>query len=396
MKTIKELYKIGKGPSSSHTMGPEKACRDFQQRHPADAYRAVLHGSLSMTGRGHLTDRIIKETLVNVEVVFSDAFAEEHPNTLDLFAFDNDREIASDRYFSIGGGDILRAGEASVESQPIYPHRTFEEIVEYCRDEGLDYAGYIRRHEGPSIDEFLQTVFEAMETAVDEGLHKQGELPGALALKRKARSLHERARRETDPSDKRIAILGAYAFAVGEENASGGTIVTAPTCGASGVLPAVLLYARRHQGYSVGKLVDALAVAGLFGNFIKTHASISGAEAGCQAEVGSACAMAAAAHAHLRGHDLSAIEYAAEVALEHHLGLTCDPVMGYVQIPCIERNAAAALRAVDASRLAAHLSDFRKITFDYVVETMYETGRDLPAHYRETGMGGLAKRYKLK
>ncbi len=396
MKSIKELYKIGKGPSSSHTMGPEKACRIFKERYPASAYKVVLYGSLSLTGKGHLTDCAIKDVLGNVDIEFRREFIDEHPNTMDLFALDRGEIVHRMRVYSVGGGSIRIAGEESENTLDVYPHKTFEEIYRYCRNENITLADYVFRFEETSVFEHLQSVWNAMKDAIREGLSVEGTLPGELEVKRKAKKLFESRhdRLAADYSAAREA--SAYAFAVSEMNASGGTIITAPTCGACGVVPAVLYTMQQHHGFDDDKIVRALAVAGVFGNVIKHNASISGAEAGCQAEVGSACAMAAAAHATLFEATLEQVEYAAEIALEHHLGLTCDPVLGYVQIPCIERNAVAALRAIDASGLAGALSDYRKIPFDMVVETMYETGKDMPANYRETSGGGLAKKYRLK
>jgi len=389
MQSIRTLYKIGRGPSSSHTMGPERACKFFKSLYPQATYEAILYGSLALTGKGHLTDRIIKETLTDVEVVFSSEFVGKHPNTFDLVAYDDDKELSRMRFYSIGGGDIEIEGHASEKTLDVYPHRTFREIEDFCSSREISLPGYVRLFEGSAIDSVMRTVKNAMIKSVVNGLKKGGKLPGELEVQRKASTLFDRAGKAEDNED---LLLSAYAFAVSEENASGNQVVTAPTCGASGVLPAVL-YHMESTGFDEANIIDGLLVAGLIGNIIRRNASISGAEAGCQAEVGSACSMAAAFHATLWGRNLEQIEYASEVALEHHLGLTCDPILGYVQIPCIERNAVAALRAVNASRLAYYLSDYRKIPFDMVVETMLETGKDLSANYRETASGGLAKRF---
>ena len=396
MKSITELYKIGKGPSSSHTMGPEKACRIFKKRHPASAYKVVLYGSLSLTGKGHLTDRVIKQVLGNVEIEFRKDFVDEHPNTMDLFALDRGEAAHRMRVYSVGGGSIRIAGEDNRNTPDVYPHETFEEIYDYCRKENISLADYVFRFEESSIQEHLQSVWNAMKSSAVEGLTIDGALPGELGVRRKAKTLMETLYKRENRDFTLSQEVSAYAFAVSEMNASGGTIVTSPTCGACGVMPAVLYAMQKHHGFEDEAILRAIAAGGVIGNVIKNNASISGAEAGCQAEVGSACAMAAAAHATLFGATLNQVEYAAEIALEHHLGLTCDPILGYVQIPCIERNAVGALRAIDASGLALALSEYRKIPFDMVVETMYETGRDMPANYRETRGGGLAKKYRLK
>ncbi len=395
MKSIRELYKIGHGPSSSHTMGPAKACEIFKKRFPADQYRVILYGSLSLTGKGHLTDVVIKQVLENVDVVFSSDFIEDHPNTMDLIAYDSKEEVGRMRVYSIGGGALRFENETFEETAHVYPHNSFEEIKAYCSTEGIRLYEYVERFEGESIYTFLKTIWNAMQDSIENGLSQDGVLPGELQVERRARYLFLKQMNKEPAEIYENRIVSAYAFAVNETNASGGLVVTAPTCGASGTLPAVLKYMQGRHGFKEKKVLRALATAGVIGNVIKHNASISGAEAGCQAEVGSACSMAAAAHAELFNLTLDQIEYAAEIALEHHLGLTCDPIMGYVQIPCIERNAVAALRAIDACGLAYFLSDSRKISFDVVVETMFETGKDMPANYRETSCGGLAKKYKF-
>jgi len=397
MKSLRDLYKIGKGPSSSHTIGPERAAKIFMQRHPAPRYRVILYGSLGLTGRGHLTDKVLAETLPDAEIVFSEDFVDEHPNTLDLFALDERGKIkARMRAYSIGGGSIRIENEDDDRPLDVYPHASFKDVADYCRKEGIDLPAYVRRFEPDGLDDHLARVLDAMDTSIREGIDAEGVLPGDLGLRRKAGTLY-RMKPTDEPDEVGLTrIVSAYAFAVSETNASGGTVVTAPTCGASGVLPAVLRFMRDKHDLQRQALIDALAVGGIIGNIVKHNASISGAEAGCQAEIGTACSMAAAMHAFLRDADMDTIEYAAEVAMEHHLGLTCDPVLGYVQIPCIERNAVAALRAMDASNIAYFSSAFRKISFDLVVETMHETGRDLPKGYRETSTKGLAKKYRLK
>ncbi len=397
MKSIKELYKIGKGPSSSHTMGPERAAKLFRSRYPDARYKAVLFGSLSLTGKGHLTDKIIKDVLGDVRVVFSSKFIDVHPNTLDFHAYDEQgEEIGYMRVYSVGGGTIEIEGVPHTESEDVYPHQSFSEIAEYCKAEKIRLSEYVERFEDKDSRDFLKNIWTVMNRSIDEGLEKSDALPGDLQVQRKAKTLYEKKFRREPSEIRENRLVSAYAFAINEMNASGGTIVTAPTCGASGTMPAVLRYMQERHGFSDDDIIDALATAGIMGNIIKHNASISGAEAGCQAEVGSACSMAAAAHAELFNLSIDQIEYAAEIALEHHLGLTCDPIGGYVQIPCIERNAVAALRAIDACGLAYFLSDSRKISFDLVVETMFETGKDMPANYRETSCGGLAKKYQLK
>lgn len=391
MESIRELYKIGRGPSSSHTIGPERICKRVLNEYDADYYKVYLYGSLSLTGKGHLTDKIIKDILVNVDVIFAIDSTIEHPNTMDIEIYKNHNLLSRDRYYSIGGGSILKKGEKKEEKTHIYPHKTFDEIKEYCVKNDLRMYEYVYRFEDDSFKSFLDVIWKQMKESINLGLHTEGVLPGDLEVDRKARQLLYNQNRR---SSNELRLVSAYAYAVSEVNASGGTVVTAPTCGASGVLPSVLYYLRDIYKFSDLKILDALATAGLIGNVIKHNASISGAEAGCQAEVGSACSMAAAAYSELFGSTLDNIEYAAEIALEHHLGLTCDPIQGYVQIPCIERNAVAAHRAINASELSSLLIGSRKISFDTVVHTMMETGKDLNEHYRETSIGGLAKHYK--
>lgn len=399
MRSIRSIYKIGRGPSSSHTMGPERAALEFLSTYPdADRYVVDLYGSLSLTGEGHGTDRILRETLglSHTEIRFHPA--EEvmpHPNTLTLTAYLAGEVLGSVTAYSIGGGDIRYEGEAVMDEPLIYPHQSFAEIAAYCREEGIRLSTYVERFEGEGIRDFLSVVWQTMEDAIERGLHAEGELPGGLHVERRAHALSDGGENES-PTVREDRSVCAYAFAVGEENAAGGRIVTAPTCGACGALPAALRYLMEKHNYTTDTILDGLLTAGLIGNLIRTNASISGAECGCQAEIGSACSMAAAANAEMAGMTIDQIEYAAEIALEHHLGLTCDPICGLVQIPCIERNAVAAMRALNAVNLASFLSDSRKISFDLVVETMYETGKDLSHLYRETSKGGLAKLYTKK
>ncbi len=399
MKSIRDIYKIGKGPSSSHTMGPERAAKLFKAAHPeADAFTVVLYGSLSKTGVGHGTDRVIRQVLspVPTEIVFSaEVLADAHPNTLDFIAFLDGAEIDRARFESIGGGDIRYPG-GGVESAPeVYRENTFAQILDFCKWNYITrFSDYVEKNEGPEIWEFLREVWQTMKNAIDQGVRTEGTLPGGLNVQRRAKVLYDSIVPNEKPQMKECRTISAYAFAVAEQNADNGTIVTAPTCGACGVLPAVLKYIQDTRNLTDDEILRGLATAGLFGNLVKQNASISGAECGCQAEVGTACSMAAAALAELYGLNLEQVEYAAEIAMEHHLGLTCDPICGLVQIPCIERNAVAALRAMNACNLSFFLYGSRNISFDMVVRTMYETGRDLSHHYRETSEGGLAKLFE--
>lgn len=398
MESLRELYRIGRGPSSSHTMGPSFAAALFRQEHPdADSFQATLYGSLAKTGRGHLTDVAVQEAfLPTVSTVIFNSEQEnlKHPNTMDLEAFCGGESIAAWRVYSVGGGKIEIEGRPSVAAQDVYPLSTFAGIKDYCEEHGLRLWQYAEQCEGDGFWQYLSDVWQHMKAAVQNGLQTEGVLRGGLDVQRKAKYLYGQQPEGETAESRENRVVCSYAFAVSEENAGGGVIVTAPTCGACGVLPAVLCYEQERHGFSDETMLHALAAAGIVGNIIKTNASISGAECGCQAEIGSACSMAAAALAELFGMGLDQIEYAAEVAMEHHLGLTCDPIAGLVQIPCIERNAVAAMRAINATSLAGFLTHTRKISFDMVVRTMYETGRDLFSKYRETSEGGLAKMYQ--
>ena len=401
MKSLRYLYKIGRGPSSSHTMGPEKACRIFLKRYPqADEYEATLLGSLSATGKGHLTDEVIRETFApgKVTVIFGDTDESKliHPNTLILKAKSGGAVLGESEVYSVGGGEIVFKGEKQNAAEEIYPHKTFDEIKEFCIENSLTLWQYAEIFEGGGIWNFLQNIWENMQNCVLRGLKTDGVLSGGLNTRRKAKILYDQYVLNEDAETRENRLVCAYAYAASEENASGGVVVTAPTCGSCGVLPAVFYYLKNKKDVPDKEILKGLATAGIIGNVVKTNASISGAECGCQAEVGVACAMASAAIAQIKGMSLDQIEYAAEIAVEHHLGLTCDPVCGLVQIPCIERNAVAALRALNEVTLASFLSDTRKITFDTAVKTMYETGRDLRTGYRETATGGLAKLYSEK
>ena len=398
MKSLRELYRIGRGPSSSHTMGPEAAARLFLAEHPeADRFRVTLYGSLAGTGKGHLTDRAVEDVLgkARTEIVFDTVTADlPHPNTMDFTALKNGREIGALRVLSVGGGAIRVPERPEVESPDIYPERSFSEIAAFCHQNRMRLWQYAELREGPEIWDFLFEVWTAMQKSIARGLSASGELPGGLHVERKAQYLFDQRHIDESQTTRENRLVCAYAFAVAEENAGGGTIVTAPTCGACGVVPSALHYMQELRGFSDRDVLRALAAGGVIGNLVKTNASISGAECGCQAEIGTACSMCAAALAELHEMGIGQIECAAEVSMEHYLGLTCDPICGLVQIPCIERNAVAAMRAINALSLANFLSATRKISFDLVVETMYETGKDLHHHYRETAQGGLAKLYQ--
>lgn len=396
MLSLKLLYQVGYGPSSSHTMAPAKACRMIKEEFPyLDTYEIILYNSFALTGKGHLTEEAITETLSPAQVIFSVAIdVKKHPNTMNVKGYFGKKLIAEKEVQSLGGGRVVFIGEEDTDKM-IYPHHTFKAIKKYCLAKNMSLYDYVKMVEGEDIDLFLEDVWEHMKASVEKGIQTQGVLPGPLKLKRKAFELYHNLEHNDMPEITENRLVSSYAFAVSEENASGGIIVTAPTCGACGVLPAVVYYLQeKYEFIDKDKVVEALAVAGLMGNLIKFNASISGAVAGCQAEIGSACSMAAAAHATLFNLSINQVEYAAEIAMEHHLGLTCDPVNGYVQIPCIERNAVAALRAIDASRLSYFLSDLRRVSFDTVIETMYQTGLDMHTFYKETSQGGLAKHFK--
>lgn len=397
MKTLRELYKIGNGPSSSHTMGPKRAAEWFKDKNPeANRFDIYLYGSLAFTGKGHLTDKIIKETLnpIKTNIIFDTKFVcDKHPNTMDLIAYKDDQKISQARVYSVGGGVIEVEGQKRAIVPDIYKLNHMQDIKDYCKENDKDLFDYVVETEGEDIIEFLREIWHTMYNSVKTGIEKEGIIPGKLQLPREAKMIYENTAEDQNPILKRTRLLTSYAHAVSENNASGDIIVTAPTCGASGVLPAVLTYMYEQYNIKEEKIIKALAVAGVIGNLVKTNASISGAECGCQAEIGTACSMAAGATAYLMDLDLEKIDNAAEIAMEHHLGLTCDPIYGYVQIPCIERNAVAALRAVDAANMAKIATGKRFISFDLVVDTMYETGKDLNSHYRETSKGGLAKKY---
>ncbi len=400
MKSIKSLYKIGLGPSSSHTMGPSFAATEFLKISPqADFIKVTLFGSLARTGKGHGTDRAISETLANIphEIVFDyESKTPIHPNTLEFIAFKEGKETDKKEFYSIGGGEIQFDGADSVSHKEVYSENNFTEIANMCKSRNIRLSDYVFEKEDSDIKQYLMAVWKTMQNAINEGLSKSGTLPGGLSVERKAQFLYNQKHIDESPQTRENRLVCSYAFAVSEQNADCGIIVTAPTCGSCGVLPAVLKYMQDKNNFTDEDIIRALAVAGLIGNIVATNASISGAECGCQAEVGTACSMASAALCELFEMGIDQIEYAAEVAMEHHLGLTCDPVCGLVQIPCIERNAVAAMRAINALSLANFLYGSRKVSFDVVVETMYQTGKDLSHLYRETSEGGLAKLYANK
>lgn len=395
MKTLKELYRIGLGPSSSHTMGPRKAAEIFGARHPEAArFEVTLYGSLGATGKGHMTDLAIIDAIPGIKIVWEPkTFLPFHPNGMEFRSYDADDQLTDSwTVFSVGGGALAEEGQKDLETREIYDMNTMTEILDYCTWSGKGYWEYVEECEGPEIWDFLREVWHTMVAAVERGLDAEGVLPGPLNLRRKAAAYYVKATGYKDNLRTR-GLVFAYALAVSEENASGGRIVTAPTCGSCGVLPGVLYHLWKSKDFSEIRILRALATAGLIGNIVKQNASISGAEVGCQGEVGVACAMAAAAANQLFGGSVAQIEYAAEMGLEHHLGMTCDPVCGLVQIPCIERNAYAAARALDANIYSTFTDGVHRVSFDKVIEVMKQTGHDLPSLYKETGEGGLAKDY---
>lgn len=400
MESLKELYKIGVGPSSSHTMGPQRAAKEILKMYPqASHFHVDLHGSLALTGKGHLTDWIIEQTFSPLSVSFSfkSDTLPEHPNGMIFHIYKDEQEIGSETVYSVGGGTIRFAGEHEKKTKDIYPHHSMKEILQYVDKQGISLYDYVLEYEDDDIVDYLYKIIDAMFASVKNGLTKEGVIQGKLQLKRVAKSMYQQAMNTRNESERERLFLISYSYAVAEENADGGMVVTAPTCGASGVVPATLYFCYKQRGIRKRDLVKALAVGGLFGNVIKENATISGADGGCQAEIGSACAMASAMMAWNSELNNSLIEYAAEMGLEHNLGLTCDPVGGYVQIPCIERNSFAALRALAAALLAKQLGYVRqnKVSFDTIVKVMKETGKDLSSAYKETSLGGLAKEFGM-
>ena len=403
MKSVKGIYKIGFGPSSSHAMGPAKAAEIFRERliNGDSRVQAELYGSLALTGKGHLTDKAIMRSLegIETEILFNNSFENlPHPNTLIFREYGSDGSLLQDwEVYSIGGGEIAdKNGSVLTETTKngFKDFNFFAEIKEECKKSGSSLDDFIFDLADDSFHSYLEDVWAAMKASLERGLAVGDKvLPGALKLKRRAQNIYEYACKAVGlPRD--MALLHAYALAVSEENANGNIISTAPTCGSCGVLPSILYYFNQNLNYNDESIIRALAISGLFGRLIEQNASISGAEVGCQGEVGSACSMAAAAATFLQKGNINQMEYAAEMALEHFLGLTCDPIFGLVQIPCIERNALAAMRAYECSIYVLSTNIENKINFDNIVKVMYETGKDMQSQYKETAMGGLAKFYK--
>lgn len=395
MESIKGIYRIGYGPSSSHTMGPRKAALEFLERNnDAVRFEVTLYGSLAATGAGHLTDVAILDVLNPIAQTIihwqPTVFLPFHPNGMKFESFDKaDKVMESWTIYSIGGGSLANEKTQDNLPKPVYEQSKIADVLNWCEIHGTSYWEYVEKHEGPEIWEYLATVWQTMRAAVERGIEAEGALPGGLGVRRKASVFYIKSKGYNDAMKNRGLVYG-YALATSEENASGGLIVTAPTCGSSGVLPAVLYHLQTSRNFSEQKILRALATAGLFGAVVKHNASVSGAEVGCQGEVGVACAMASAAASQLFGGTPSQIEYAAEMGLEHHLGLTCDPICGLVQIPCIERNAFAAARAMDSNIFAGYSDGKHRVSFDRVVDVMKKTGHDLPSLYKETSTGGLA------
>ena len=399
MHSIKTLYKVGNGPSSSHTIGPKVASQFIIDKYKdCDYVKVTLFGSLAFTGKGHLTDYIIEKTFnennIKVDICFNYEILDlEFPNTMHFEIYKNNTILGEETIFSIGGGLIKVKDFENIEEKEVYPHKTILQIKEFCSQNNLSFVDYVLHFEDSSIVEFSEHIYQVMTRSVKNGLSKTGFLPGKLMVERKAYTIFNNIKPNETESMKEKRLVSSYAFACSEENASGGEIVTAPTCGSCGIIPSIIMYLK-DCGYNHNDIINGLLVAGLFGLVVKNNASISGAECGCQAEIGTACAMGASLVATVKHLNNDQIERAAEIALEHHLGLTCDPILGYVQIPCIERNAVAALRAIESCSLAELFGESQsKISFDLVVETMKQTGIDLKYEYRETSAGGLAKNY---
>ena len=393
MESIRTLYKIGRGPSSSHTMGPDIASKRFKEKNKdADHFKVYLYGSLALTGRGHLTDYVIYQNLGKdlTEIIFDyDTYYDYHPNGFKLQAYKNNQLVDEELLFSVGGGSLKKLNEPRDESEEsIYPHSTMNEILKYCLDNNINFVDYVKKYEDDRIMEYMELIYKTMDNTIQNNLLKEDLLPGSLKVDRKAHKFYNKFLENNNYNQ----MLFAYARSMAEANASGDIVVTTPTCGSCGIIPAVLLTYQKLSGVSNEEIYNALLVAGLIGNIVRTNASISGAEVGCQGEVGVACSMAAAALTYLYGGTVEIIENAAEIALEHHLGLTCDPIDGLVQIPCIERNALAALEAVNITEYVFVAGSKHKVTLDSAILTMKETGKDLNEKYRETSQGGLALR----
>ena len=399
MKSIREIYNIGYGPSSSHTMGPSRAAELFNRKHPAaEKIRISLYGSLALTGKGHGTDLAILKVFPdskNVEIIWQrDMTLPEHSNGMVFEAISHDEIIDTWTVYSVGGGSLWD-DLGTFDAGEVYPKTSMDEVLKWCLDEGCTFVDYVEKYEGKEIFDYLEEVWQQMQKTIEKGLVTEGVLPGALKLARKASSYYIKAMQATG-SSRSMGLLFAAALAVSEENAGGECVITAPTCGASGVLPSVLYFMKKDQEMPDYRIIRGLAVAGIIGNIVKSNGSISGAEVGCQGELGTACAMAAGAATQIWGGTPRQIEYAAEMGFEHNLGLTCDPVMGYVQIPCIERNAFIAQKARETALYALFSDGTHMVSFDDVVKTMMETGRDMQAKYRETSLGGLACIYMDK
>lgn len=395
MQSIQNIYKIGPGPSSSHTFGPMRASQDMLEHYSdADEFKVTLFGSLALTGKGHLTDKIIEKTFfpTHCTITFDLKTQCEHPNTMTIEAFKNHDALGKHTYISIGGGKILKDQEQESEETHVYPHNSMDDIQGYCKQHHLRLDKYIDQFEDESLNSYMDKIFDAMIECVDKGLNTIGKLPGSLEIDRVASALYQSANSCDDLIERKSLLLSSYAYAASEQNASGGMVVTAPTMGSCGVLPSLLYHFYKDENYPKDTLIQGLKVAGLIGNLIQHNATISGAKAGCQAEVGAACSMGAAFVSSCNFENNAQIECAAEIGLEHHLGLTCDPVGGYVMIPCIERNAVASLRSLDAARLAKYLRNVKKnrVSFDMVVKTMNLTGSKLPLELKESALGGLA------
>lgn len=392
MDSIRNLYKIGNGPSSSHTMGPKLAAERFKSKYPnATNYVVTLYGSLAETGKGHLTDFIIKQVLGDTTKIIFDkeTVYDYHSNGMKFEAFKLEEKLGDWLVFSVGGGSLRELNEPRKRKvTEVYPHNLMEDILAYTKENNMSLVDYVIQYEGKDIIDFASKIMDSMMATIERGLHHEGELPGKLKIKRKAADFYQKYQETKDFT----TMIFAYALATSEENASGGEVVTSPTCGSSGVLPGALISYYNHYHCPREKIIEALLVAGLIGNLVKYNASISGAEVGCQGEVGTACSMASGAVAYLLGGNNNQVEYAAEIGLEHHLGMTCDPVMGYVQIPCIERNALAAKRAYDAAQYAVLTNGTHNIMLDSVIQVMKETGHDMNVKYKETSKGGLALR----
>ncbi len=391
MRSIKEIFVIGHGPSSSHTMGPANACEYIlKQYENIKSIKVTLYGSLALTGKGHLTDYIIDLKLKNIEhkIIFDSKTETKHPNTME-FEITTNKGTSTETIISIGGGTIVTKENYKNRLQEVYSQNSLKEILIYCNKENISLVEYVKKHEDENLFDYLKSCKDQILASIDSGLSKEGYLPGPLKVQRKAKEMLANLKND-DPAE----IMAISAFAVAEENASGNLIVIAPTCGSAGVFGGILGYFRK-KNYSEKSIIESLMIAGLIGMLAKINASISGAEAGCQAEIGVACAMGAAAIASIKGLNNEQIARAAEIALEHSLGLTCDPVQGYVQIPCIERCAVYALKAKNAAKLATLIpSTNNKVTFDDSLKTMYETGKDLSSEYRETGKKGLSEIFK--